>query len=653
MRKINHLGAAAALLSAVLTMPSIGGAQVFVDHFNNGSVSDSDTIPGFWNTVVGGTGVPSEAVGGPMILKAQSSGPGDPYPFTQISSGLNNSFNFFRSPVVLKASGLGYANGDFANTLTQFDFTSEALNGGGGPGTEYAAEDGISLVVGNTGFGSGNILLGLKLDSPNHSTPFDRYQAIGPNPGANAGKQTYAGQVRGFSLTIAATFYDLIVYHDTSPSDPTQLTNHYAGGLNVFRGDYSNWGTPTNPAGDSALNIETQLSNVSSATPVANFKIGQVSVDKFQQTWQGASLDNWSNSASWSDPTVLHPNGDGSTSNVPNFVGANVKFAQAAGPVTVIADHDETLGAIIFDSTQPYTLTVNGGGEGTLHMASRYLQSEVHVIKGNHTIFNPMIFHVGSDALVTVDLANSTLTAPYITLEDQNNQVLTKEGAGTLATTKVNANTVLLNAGKIRMIANDGSPAGLAAGLSSINNLTISSGLLDLTNNDLKLPNANLSDVRAAVANWYAGGARTGSGIGSSLSTAGSYTTLAVVSNDVGNGIQLFTNFDGAPVSGSDILVKYTYTGDTNLDGKIDGNDIAAVIEAYSTGLTGWQNGDTNYDGVVNAVDVQAVLAAFANQGGAFPDSGAGGTTGGGSIPEPSALSAGVVLMGVLGRRRR
>src|SRR5437588_23281 len=103
----------AILFAAVAASSARAAISVFVDHFNNGSVANSDTIPNFWTTIIDAAGTLTEGNGGSLSLAAKGTGAGQ-YPFTQISSPLQNSFNFFRSPLVLQASGLGYAPGSAA-----------------------------------------------------------------------------------------------------------------------------------------------------------------------------------------------------------------------------------------------------------------------------------------------------------------------------------------------------------------------------------------------------------------------------------------------------------------------------------------------------------------------------------------------------------
>jgi len=143
-------------------------------------------------------------------------------------------------------------------------------------------------------------------------------------------------------------------------------------------------------------------------------------------------------------------------------------------------------------------------------------------------------------------------------------------------------------------------------------------------------------------------------------------TALGVIVNDDGMGSSnpLYTTFDGIPTVDGDILVKYTYYGDANLDGKVDGSDYSRIDSNYlseqTTGssISGWFNGDFNYDGVVNGSDYTLIDNAFNSQGAlissqiATPTAqiAAGGTS---AVPEPTMLGLlGVTAIGLLGRRR-
>ena len=208
--------------------------------------------------------------------------------------------------------------------------------------------------------------------------------------------------------------------------------------------------------------------------------------------------------------------------------------------------------------------------------------------------------------------------------------------------------------------------------------LTLSGGRLDVGNGDVDVRGGNVATVTAAAAGGYATGTFNGAtGIVSSaaLANAGRNTTVGVVVNSVtgvAGGTALMATFDGQPVANTDVLVKYTYFGDANLDGKVDGADYGRIDAGYNsqstaTRLTGWYNGDFNYDGKVDGSDYTLIDNAFNTQGPQITSSVADGgsvlaaatseiapvTAAGAAVPEPATV--GLLAVGGLGllvRRR-
>jgi hypothetical protein len=159
---------------------------------------------------------------------------------------------------------------------------------------------------------------------------------------------------------------------------------------------------------------------------------------------------------------------------------------------------------------------------------------------------------------------------------------------------------------------------------SGINTLSIdSTSKLDLTNNYLDVAKGSLSTITSEVAEGFNGGTWTGNGITSSTAAAAGnhLTAVAVISNSTGTGTgAIYNAFDGAPVASTDILVKYTYYGDANIDGQVDGSDYTKIDAGFGSAgvLTGWGNGDFNYDGKIDGSDYTLIDNAFNTQSARF-----------------------------------
>jgi len=208
-------------------------------------------------------------------------------------------------------------------------------------------------------------------------------------------------------------------------------------------------------------------------------------------------------------------------------------------------------------------------------------------------------------------------------------------------------------------------------GTTSVTFANSSSGILDVGTNALDITGQTLGAVNAMVAGAYSKGTWTGPGITSTAAANDSMhlTALGVISNTP-NGTQLYGTgtalglFDGANPGGSDVLVKYTYYGDTDLSGVVDGSDYARIDYAYlnnqtnpGSPLTGWFNGDFNYDGVIDGSDYTLMDNAFNTQGASLSAQIASPTAqigGGSAVPEPATLTlVGIGALSLLGRRRR
>ena len=69
----------------------------------------------------------------------------------------------------------------------------------------------------------------------------------------------------------------------------------------------------------------------------------------------------------------------------------------------------------------------------------------------------------------------------------------------------------------------------------------------------------------------------------------------------------------GETVTGNDTLVKYTYGGDANFDGTLNGDDYFR-IDGHTPGALGWINGDFDYNGHADGDDYFLIDCNYIHQ---------------------------------------
>jgi fibronectin-binding autotransporter adhesin len=192
-------------------------------------------------------------------------------------------------------------------------------------------------------------------------------------------------------------------------------------------------------------------------------------------------------------------------------------------------------------------------------------------------------------------------------------------------------------------------------------------GTLDLSNNDMIVHGG----VQANIFAELKAGLNAGTGL------AGYWQGTGIVSSAAATNTRLLTTmgyrqsngsaFDGVNTTTSDVLVKYTYYGDADLNGVVNGADYAQIDTGYGsrnnpTPLSGWSSGDFNYDGVIDGTDYSLIDNTF-NQisaGNATPLVLIGNQVSFASpadissVPEPTTTSVlALGAMGLMSRRRR
>jgi hypothetical protein len=365
---------------------------------------------------------------------------------------------------------------------------------------------------------------------------------------------------------------------------------------------------------------------------------------------------------------------------IPNAVDAEADFLGAiTANHTVYSDTGITLGKIVFNNANTYVLT----GAGSLKLQTSTGSALVDAQAGTQKILLPTeiasntVLQAESGATlimggpVTIDPGFSLSEAGAGSVQFQSTITVDTGASAALAANSHAAGLSLANASTAALISETGSTKTAL----ELDSLSIGTGsTFDLKNGELVVQNGSLSTIQQSVASGYNASGKSWGGTGITSSTAAGdtshLTAVGVIQNIGTTGSALYSTFGGLPVSANAVLLKYTYYGDTNLDGTVDGTDYSRIDSAYETEQTtstkvgGWVNGDFNYDGVVDGSDYTLIDNAFNSQGAAISaelssptaqvTAQIAGQTRTSAVPEPASL--GMLLMvatGLLGRRSK
>jgi hypothetical protein len=126
-------------------------------------------------------------------------------------------------------------------------------------------------------------------------------------------------------------------------------------------------------------------------------------------------------------------------------------------------------------------------------------------------------------------------------------------------------------------------------------------------------------------------------------------TTIAIATADETD--RVGTVFAGNTLASGDVMVMYTYAGDSSLDGFISVDDYATIDFYVGSAGSGYYKGDFNYDGIVSVDDYALIDFNLGQQG--EPIVHGASTVGTAAVPEPSACGFALLTASALLRRRR
>jgi hypothetical protein len=194
-----------------------------------------------------------------------------------------------------------------------------------------------------------------------------------------------------------------------------------------------------------------------------------------------------------------------------------------------------------------------------------------------------------------------------------------KAGGGSVQFPNLRAAGLFVGEGTVSIATN-----GTNTGASDLGNLSFAGGTtptaaLDVNDNDVVLRSGTFETVAPLIRSGRANGAWTGQGITSSAARTqpNHATTIGLMTGaDYHAAAGGSATFDGFTVADTDMLMKYTWYGDTDFNGRVNFDDYVRTDNGFNNHLTGWLNGDFDLNGVVNFDDYVLIDLAFNTQTG-------------------------------------
>jgi hypothetical protein len=422
--------------------------------------------------------------------------------------------------------------------------------------------------------------------------------------------------------------------------------------------------TAAGASGDSRVYVSGDFYHAAGVTGAASaLGAGETSTTVTLTNTQAPSLDSTSGKRLGADILGTSFNQSGwSVSGLPSSIGGS-RASHTVGGVNNPAVTPTVTGTISFSAAGK----INGTYGATLSVALQNDQTQgVFGVAPNDLPATavPVEATVASNPAVQAGaytLNGGTLSAPATNLTG----AFTQTGGSSTFASLIGGGAVTVSGGTLTL-----APAATANVVSSLG--ITGTGKVDLTSGKLAINYTGgtpANAIRLALLAGSAGGWTGATGLTSSdaaahvaQSYAIGYGEASLVLGPTGG------TWNGATVDGTALLIRETYFGDANLDGRVNADDLALLDRGRAKNLTAgsarWTDGDFNYDGVVNTSDYLLADTAFGQNGGVLSEAflSARAAEFGTeyvsalvvAVPEPTSLGlVGVVAAGLMGRRRR
>jgi hypothetical protein len=205
--------------------------------------------------------------------------------------------------------------------------------------------------------------------------------------------------------------------------------------------------------------------------------------------------------------------------------------------------------------------------------------------------------------------ANPASDQPAVTVSGAAGVLTINPSSGTV----VNLASLAINTGGRATLPAHG--AGAVRALVVTGNPSIdSSSSLDLNDNAMVVKGGTVAGVQASIAAGFQNGWQGLGGISSGSAALDPTGSTAIGFGS--NASLVRTEFAGVTgLTSSDVLVKYTYFGDTDLSGSVTLDDYSLFLNGYQLNGNTWIRGDFDYSGKATLDDFTMLLAAYQLQG--------------------------------------